>query len=73
MRILFVNPGGDIAGGAERSLELLVRGLVDRGHDAGFVSLHSGTAAAAFDAAGATVLADGFDTGLAGTDRHERR
>ncbi|MUH49922.1 MAG: glycosyltransferase, partial [Actinobacteria bacterium] len=70
VRILFVNPGGDAAGGAERSLELLVRGLVDRGHDAAFMSLTAGTAAAAFGAAGATVLADGFDTGLAGSDRH---
>lgn len=70
MRVLFVNPGGDAAGGAERSLHLLVRGLVERGHEAGFISLTSGTAATSFEHAGATIIANGMDADFSGSDRH---
>lgn len=65
-----MNPGGRAAGGAERSLALLLGGLKHRGHDLAVVTLIDGDAAEAFAAAGATVLADGMGDGLSGARRH---
>lgn len=70
MRILFVNPGGDAAGGAERSLVLLIRELVRRGHELGVVTLASGDAGDVFASAGAIIVADGLRHELGGVRRH---
>ena len=70
MRVIFVNPGGDAAGGAERSLALLIGGLVENGHDAAVITLRHGTAAEVFANAGAQVLANGLGEELSGSDRH---
>lgn len=56
MRILYLNTGGSAQGGAERSLTLLIRGMVSRGHDVYVAVLSPGDAGGAFAAAGATVL-----------------
>jgi len=65
-----VNPGGDASGGAERSLALLMGGLVQRGHELAVITLLGGDAADAFSAAGATVMANGMGDGLDGALRH---
>jgi glycosyltransferase involved in cell wall biosynthesis len=70
VRILFANPGGDATGGAERSLCLLIRGLTDRGHTIGAVTLAAGTAAEAFAQAGADILADGLGQRVRHVQRH---
>lgn len=56
MRILYLSPGGSAQGGAERSLALLIRGMVSRGHDVFIAVLAPGDASEAFAAAGATVF-----------------
>jgi glycosyltransferase involved in cell wall biosynthesis len=68
---MFLNPGGNAAGGAERSLALLMAGLVERGHELAVVTLLPGDAAEAFSGAGASVLADGIGQGLGGVGRHQ--
>jgi glycosyltransferase involved in cell wall biosynthesis len=68
--VLFVNPGGDSVGGAERSLSLLIEGLNHRGHELGAVTLMRGDAADAFAAVGATILANGVGDGLNRARRH---
>lgn len=70
MKVLFVNPGGSAAGGAERSLALLIGGLTDRGHELAVATLMEGDAADAFRAVGATVLANGVGEGLSRARRH---
>ena len=70
MRVLFVNPGGDAAGGAERSLALLIRGLAGRGHQLGVITLLPGTAASSFASEGAAILANGVGRGLGNVERH---
>lgn len=70
MKILFVNPGGNAAGGAERSLTLLIGGLLDRGHEVAAATLVEGDAADTFGLAGATVLANGIGEGLSRARRH---
>lgn len=70
MKVLFVNPGGSAAGGAERSLALLIAGLADRGHELAVATLMEGDAAEAFRAVGATVLANGVGEGLSRARRH---
>jgi len=72
MRILFLNPGGDAAGGAERSLALLIGGLAQRGHEPAVITLQPGSAAGLFASRGATVLAEGVGSGLGGVDRHAK-
>ena len=56
MRILYLSPGGSAQGGAERSLALLIAGMVSRGHDVFVAVLAPGDAGDVFAAAGATVL-----------------
>jgi glycosyltransferase involved in cell wall biosynthesis len=70
VKVLFVNPGGDAAGGAERSLALLMTGLSDRGHDLAAVTLMEGDAVDAFRSAGAAILANGVGEGLSQVRRH---
>jgi glycosyltransferase involved in cell wall biosynthesis len=70
VRILFVNPGGSAAGGAERSLALLIAGLANRGHEIAVTTLMEGDAADAFSKVGATVLANGVGEGLSRARRH---
>lgn len=70
MRVLFVNPGGDASGGAERSLALLIRGLVKRGHEIAVVTLIAGNATDAFSTAGALILANGMEHSLSVVRRH---
>lgn len=70
MKVLFVNPGGSAAGGAERSLALLIGGLSDRGHELAVATLMEGDAADAFRAVGATILANGVGEGLSRARRH---
>lgn len=70
MKVLFVNPGGNVAGGAERSLALLMSGLSDRGHELAAVTLMEGDAADAFGLAGATILVNGLGEGLSRARRH---
>src|ERR1700674_2256760 len=70
MRVLFVNPGGDASGGAERSLALLIKGLKKRGHDIGVVTLVAGDAVDAFSSAGASILANGLRDSLGAVRRH---
>ncbi len=65
-----MNAGGDQAGGGERSLSPLIRGLSDRGHSVGIITLMEGDAAQAFAADGATVLANGVPRDLGGARRH---
>lgn len=65
-----MNPGGSAAGGAERSLALLIGGLTDRGHELAVATLMEGDAADAFRAVGATVLANGVGKGLSRARRH---
>lgn len=65
-----MNPGGRAAGGAERSLALLLGGLKSRGHDLAAVTLVEGDASEAFTEAGATVLANGMGDGLSRARRH---
>ena len=67
---MFVNPGGDAAGGAERSLALLLQGLIERGHRAAVINLIPGTAAEAFARQGAEVLADGLGQHVGVRGRH---
>jgi glycosyltransferase involved in cell wall biosynthesis len=68
--VLFINPGGNAAGGAERSLALLMGGLSERGHELAAITLVEGDAAAAFAAVGATTLANGVGAGLSRARRH---
>lgn len=56
MRILFLNPGGSALGGAERSLALLITGLVGRGHEVYVKLLTPGDASDLFSDAGATIV-----------------
>lgn len=65
-----MNPGGSAAGGAERSLVLLINGLNGRGHEVAAVTLMEGDAADAFASAGATILANGLGEGLGRARRH---
>lgn len=65
-----MNPGGSAAGGAERSLALLISGLTARGNEVAVATLMEGDAADAFSAAGATVLANGVGEGLSRARRH---
>ena len=60
MKVLFVNPGGQAQGGAERSLAALIGGMSERGHEPLVALLARGDAATAFTTAGAVVgvLAD---------------
>ncbi|MFA5890636.1 MAG: glycosyltransferase family 4 protein [Actinomycetota bacterium] len=69
MRILFVNPGGSPYGGAERSLGLLVRGLVQHGHDVSVALLAEGAAKHLFAEAGARVEVISGES-LTGVRRH---
>jgi len=71
MRVLFVNPGGDASGGAERSLALLIRELEKRGLEIGVLTLIAGDAADAFSHAGAVILANGMKDSLGSARRHD--
>ncbi|MCB0989885.1 MAG: glycosyltransferase family 4 protein [Acidimicrobiales bacterium] len=55
MRIMFVSPGGHAQGGAERSLALLMAGLLERGHEVHVAVMETGDASTAFREVGATV------------------
>lgn len=70
MKVLFINPGGNAAGGAERSLALLIEGLTARGHELAVATLMEGDAADAFKAVGAIVLSNGVGNGLSRARRH---
>lgn len=70
MKVLFVNPGGHAAGGAERSLAGLIRGLTNRGHEAVVAVLAAGDAGAAFRATGAELLDCSDEPDLARASRH---
>lgn len=59
MRILFLSPGGNALGGAERSLALLLGGLEARGHQTFVEVLMNGDAAALFAAQGSDVTVRG--------------
>ena len=56
MKVLFVNPGGQAQGGAERSLAALIGGMSERGHEPLVALLARGDAATAFTTAGAVVV-----------------
>jgi glycosyltransferase involved in cell wall biosynthesis len=71
MRVLFVNPGGDAAGGAERSLALLIKGFEKRGLEIGVITLIAGNAVEVFSRAGAVILANGLKDTLGAARRHE--
>jgi glycosyltransferase involved in cell wall biosynthesis len=71
IKVLFVNPGGDAAGGAERSLALLIKGLQKRGLEIGVVTLMAGNAVDAFSSAGAAILANGLRDSLGSARRHD--
>ena len=60
MRVLYLNPGGSSQGGAERSLALLVRGMVSRGHEVFVEVLLPGDASDLFAQMGATVRTRAF-------------
>jgi glycosyltransferase involved in cell wall biosynthesis len=70
MRILFINPGGDASGGAERSLSLLIRGLTEHGHETAVLLLLPGNAAESFAQVGAVILANGIVHDLGAVRRH---
>ncbi|MDQ3897241.1 MAG: glycosyltransferase family 4 protein [Actinomycetota bacterium] len=56
MKVLYLNPGSSALGGAERSLALLVQGMVSRGHEVFVEVFVPGDASRLFADAGATVL-----------------
>ena len=70
MKILYLNPGGSAQGGAERSLALLIAGLVGRGHRAYVKLLAPGDAASLFSDAGATIVHSESRAVLARVRRH---
>jgi glycosyltransferase involved in cell wall biosynthesis len=70
MRILYLNPGGSAHGGAERSLALLIAGMVSRGHEAYVKLLAPGDAGRLFSSVGATVIGVEGRAVLARTRRH---
>lgn len=67
---MVVNPGGDRSGGAERSMKLLIRDIVKRGHQVGVVTLKEGDAANSFESQGSEVLANGLQCALDKSQRH---